>query len=261
MAVRYLAIGVVAAVLAMSAAAQDAVTDDARLDAFLAEFTQKREAIEALTADFAQENIIDGELWSDVPALGTVTYAKPKRILFMYQDTGNAFLIDNLKIYDYDPGHEQLRVVQLEDRPEVEALFLGFSEDFAEVRDAYTMRFFDTGDASVGLELTPKASQSVDDERGFDRARLWLRPDDFLPTRVEVTLTENSINVYYLSEYEIHESLPPARVQITVPAGTVMVQGDMMVELETDRLVPGDAGLPSVAIKPLPAPTRTSATE
>lgn len=243
----------VAVVLGVAAAVGAAAqAEDARLQEFLKEFTQKREAIGALTADFAQENIIDGEVWSDDPALGTVTYAKPKRILFTYQDTGASFLIDNLRIYDYDPGNEQLRIVQLEDRPEVEALFLGFSEDFAEVQQAYNLTFFDTGDAAVGLELTPKATDG--EEQGFERARLWLRPDDYLPTRVEVTLNEDSINTYYLSEYEIHDTLPRERVQIAVPAGTVVVEGNAMVELDEPRQLPIDTA-PGAAPTPLPPPT------
>lgn len=243
--------------LASGAFAQAAPDDAQRLDTFLKEFTEKREAISALTADFAQENIIDGELWSDDPALGTVTYVKPKRILFMYEATGTAFLIDHLQIYDYDPDNEQLRVVQLDDRPEVEALFLGFSEDFAEVQEAYNLSFFDTGDDAVGLELTPR--ESAGDEAGFQRARLWLRPVDYLPTRVEVTLTEDSINTYYLSEYEIHDALPRERVQIAVPAGTVVVQGDAMVELDAPQRLPLENADAAATAESLSAPESVAA--
>jgi outer membrane lipoprotein-sorting protein len=213
--------------------AEDAAAEAGALERFLEEFARNREGIHSLTADFAQENLIEDEPFI---SHGTVTYAKPKRILFRYEDTGRAFVIDHRTMYDYDPDVEQVMVQQLEDKPEVEALFLGFSEDFTQVREVYTMGFFETGDATTGLELSPKPSAHGDAE--FVRARLWLRPRDFLPTRVEVQVTHDSKNTYYLSAYELHETLSAAQVHVTVPAGTIIVADDSIEELTEARRIP-----------------------
>ncbi len=243
----------------ITASGQDAPGDGGKLDRFLQEFGKKRETITALTADFAQTSVIDGELWSEEPDLGTVVYAKPKRILFTYEKTGQQFLIDTLQFYDYTPENEQLTIQHLEDKPEVEALFLAFSEDFTEIREAYNLGFFDTGDSTLGLELTPKDT-SGGEGTYFVRARLWLRPDDFLPTRVEATITEDSINTYYLSEYELHDVLPPDRLQIAVPSGTTVVQGNGAEILTESRRFPIEAaGTPHTTAAPLPPPVPPAA--
>src|SRR5690606_16122690 len=102
------------------------------------------------------------------------------------------FMLDGLRIYEYDPEFEQLQMYDLEDRPETEALFLGFESEPGRLQEAYdvAVRPRPGGEPGIELELTPKPVE--DEDPLFLGVTLQLRPGDFLPVAIAIRNDEES---------------------------------------------------------------------
>jgi outer membrane lipoprotein-sorting protein len=224
------------------------------LDAFFAEFAGKRDGIAALTARFHQENVTPDET---SPSSGSIVYAKPRRIVFRYDDPQETYLIDGLRVYHYDAGYEQVQIFDLEDDPQAEALFLGFDQDAKRLKRAYTVSLSDPEKpncGSRGLELAPKKKEQTSDAHDetplFNRVWLTLRDADFLPCYIHVFNDDESEVRIEVSDVQVQSNLDPALTQLNLPEGTRIIENEKLVE----TVGPGGKRIPEPVLPTTPPP-------
>lgn len=232
--------------------------------AFLAEFAEKRSHIQGLTARFLQENVTPDET---TPSTGEIVYVKPRRILFRYADPPVAYLIDGLRVYAYDAELEQVQIYDLGDDPQAEALFMGFDSDTARLKQAYDISLSEpekTDCGKQGLVLTPKELPEAQDSEPvsplFNKVRLTLRDEDYLPCFIHVFNDDDSEVRISVSGIVVNPALDPKQVQLAVPEGTRIVENEERVKI----VGPGGLHLPEdppVSLPPpeSPAPPTSSA--
>jgi outer membrane lipoprotein-sorting protein len=199
----------------------------AEAEEFLERFRGERVGIESFVADFTQRTITPDEVLDQT---GRIVYLRPQRIRFTYDDGTIDFMLDGLRIYEYDSEFEQLQMYDLEDRPETEALFLGFESEPGRLQEAYdvAVRPRPGGEPGIELELTPKPVE--DEEPLFLGVTLQLRPEDFLPVAIAIRNDEESSVLYALSGHRVNSELTEDDITIHAPANTVIVQNDQYVE-------------------------------
>lgn len=219
------------------------VAEPPSIDEFFAEFAKHRDRIAVLEARFVQRSITRDEAFTSE---GTLVYARPKRIVFRYSDPEETYLVDTLRWYEYVAELKQLRIFQLEERPEAEALFLGFDTDSKRLQEAYHVELIEPGAEDIGakvLVLRPKAAEA--DGAYFERVTLYLREEDYLPYRVEIVNDAESQVIHEFRDFRVNPPLDPSQTQIALPEGTKIIEDDKFVE----KVGPGgirvpEAGLP-----------------
>ncbi|MFO7975332.1 MAG: outer membrane lipoprotein carrier protein LolA [Candidatus Hydrogenedentota bacterium] len=240
--------------LAALAAAVEVETES--MDAFLEELAARRDAIHVVRADIHRENTTPDGIFE---AQGAMVYARPRRIVFRYEDpVVTDLLIDDRRIYRYDEDMEQLLVDDLDDDPATEALYLGFEKDFGRLREAFELSFFipETKEGAVkGLLLKPR-KEANGDETGpaavFEAVYLYLREEDYLPTRVVVVNDEESRVELRMSDYEVNCPIEPEETQFRVPEGTMIVENQEAYEEAPPGglLLPRDPVIPKAVSSP-----------
>ena len=99
--------------------------------------SEGREQLTTLEADFKQVTMTDDE---DIKSTGTITYVKPKRIIFRYAEPPIEYMIDKNHAYEFDAELEQILIFNIEGRPEAEAFFLGLESNTELLQKSYTIR-------------------------------------------------------------------------------------------------------------------------
>ena len=212
---------------------------EASFDRFLKEFSAKRQAIAFLEAPFTQTTISPDET---VVSEGTVLYARPKRLLFRYTDPPQAYVLDGLRAYQYDPEFEQLQIFEIEDQPNTAAFFLGFEDNAERLLEAYDIRIFpreQSDEGGIGVELRPKPQE--DEEPLFESVTLYLRGKDFLPTKINIVNDEESEVLILLGEITLSATVPQDEVRVFLPEGTDIIENERFVETvgPEGKYVPG----------------------
>lgn len=207
------------------------------VDGFLAELAKKRETLVTIEARFTHESrTLDDTHMSS----GAVVYVKPRRIVFRWEEPDKVvYLADGPRLYEYDAGLEQLKVYDMKDDPETEALFIGFEQDPARLRKAYTLALIDPKDAPgavKGLEMRPKPQdilqQNPEDQahensrRLFEYARVYFREGDYLPCRIEIINDPESKVTVSFSEFKVNQPLDAAKTQVALPEGTKIIENE-----------------------------------
>ena len=225
-------------------------------DAFFAEFQKKRDGIRFLEAPFEQTTVTPDET---ILLKGRIVYSAPKRLLLHYADpdTGEAsvlvYITDGLVTYEYDKELGQLKSWKLEDRPETEALFLGFSDDSENLKKAYVIRLVPPAESNKGgvaLELTPRDPES--EMAVFESATLQLRPGDLLPTQILIVNDAESNVTIRIGEFALGDTAPPDKTHIIVPEGTDIVEDEQYIETAgpEGKTVPGALAVESLVKDP-----------
>lgn len=203
-------------------------------EAFFEAFAEKRTEVRTLEANFTQDNIAPGDVYR---SMGKVYYAKPRRLVFRYYEPELVYVIDGSKVYEYDAELEQLQVFDMSHSGEAEALFLGFEDNLARLREAYEVTLFDPLEvdaAAKGVELMRKLSPEAAEEDTpgsfFEQVRLYLRKGDFLPLEVHVRNTSDSSVVMRISDHEVNKVTDPRKFQVFLPEGTVVIEDERVVE-------------------------------
>ncbi len=201
----------------------EAEKQEAPLEEFFTTFAERRNTIDLLEATFVQTTVTPDD--TDVSE-GRIVYARPKRLIFRYDDPPLVYMIDALRAYEYDPKLEQVQIFDLEDRPESEAFYLGFENNVERLQEAYNVRLLPPSDPSryaFALEFEPKAD---DDEAYFGKVTLQLRRDDFLPAEIRIVNDEESHVEFRVSDFIINGSPDPEKTHMDLPEGTVIVDND-----------------------------------
>jgi outer membrane lipoprotein-sorting protein len=223
------------------------------VDEFFAEFSAKRDHIERLEARFSQETVTPDEVTHSV---GQIVYEKPRRILLRYRDPEVSYLVDGTRVYQYNADLAQVQIYDLDDDPQLEALFLGFDSDTSRLREAYTIGLFDP-DASTcgkkGLRLLPLQTRDASGEDQpaddvsplFQQIVLYLRSEDFLPCRIQVVNDEESAVEISVTDFNLNDTAAAA-ARIDLPEGTQVIENEALVE----TVGPGGKRVPELADAP-----------
>lgn len=215
--------------LALNAQAQD----DTELDAFVEHFTGNRNSIRQLEARFVQRTVTPDETYD---LEGTIVYARTgdvsegiraKRLVFRYDDPPIEYMIDGLRAYEYDPELKQMQIFTLEDRPEAEALYLGFGSDTGRLTEAYDLRLQPAAEdnpGGVAVSLIPKNPKG--EASFFEEIVLQLRAGDLLPVQIHIINDAESEVFYTVSGFVLSDTLDPEKTTLFVPAGTNIVEED-----------------------------------
>jgi outer membrane lipoprotein-sorting protein len=230
------------------------------VDAFLEELAARRDAIHGVRARIHRENSTPDGVFE---AKGTLLYARPRRIVFRYEDPAvTDLLIDGRRIYRYDEDMEQLLIDDLEDDPATEALYLGFEKDFNRLREAFDLSFFipETKEGAVkGLLLKPKEETNEEDTgpaAAFEAVYLYLREEDYLPSRVLLVNDADSRVDLRMSDYEVNGPIAPEETQFRIPEGTMIVENqEAYEEAPSGGLhLPRDPIIPKAVPEEMPSP-------
>lgn len=192
---------------------------------FFDQFSQRRDAIGSLQARYVQTTVTPDEV---TVSEGTLVYTKPKRLIFRYKDPQLAYMIDGLRVYEYDPDLEQIQIFELEDKPESEAFYLGFESNADRLQEAYDVTVLPPDDAekhAIAISFTPKPKEDGD-EPFFQRVLIQLRKDDLLPSTILIVNDAESSTSFSVMDYRLNPELPEAVSHILVPEGTTIVEND-----------------------------------
>ncbi len=216
-------------------------TADSSLDSFLAEFSERRAAVKNVQASFVQDETSPDD---SVRSEGTLVFVRPRRIVFRYTDPEIAYLVDALRVYEYDTEFEQVQSFDLANDPQAEALFLGFGGDPIRLQEAYDLSLTPALPDACGstvLTLRPKLPSgdeiaqedlNVDGGAGslFEEARLTLAGDDLLPCRIEIINDANSRIVINIVEYSVNKPIEPGADRLVLPEGTRIIENEELTE-------------------------------
>lgn len=220
-------------------------------DAFFKEFAAKRAAIQVLEAEIVERTSQYEEVTS---RNGRVVFGKPRRIVFRYSDADPVMLIDDRRVYEFDPEEEQLQIYDIEDSPEASIFFLGFDDDPGALREAYDVRLFTVQNKQGSQGIAIKPFKENIENAPFQEVSIYLRDSDFLPFRIHITFDDETWMVTEFSNYKVNQGLEPAETQIRVPAGTRVIEnGEVVIRSVPD----GGVLMPPEALesaKPLVAP-------
>jgi outer membrane lipoprotein-sorting protein len=192
---------------------------------FIAEFTKQRDAVETLRAGFVQTTTNPDET---VVSKGTLIYTRPKRLIFRYADPPLVYMIDGLRVYEYDPGISQIEIMDLEDRPESEAFYLGFESNVDRLQKAYEIHVLPPADAekyALAVEFVPRPRDDGE-EPYFQRVRLQLRKKDYLPAEILIVNDDESQTSFTVTDFAANEKLPEELSRVRVPEGTAIVENN-----------------------------------
>ena len=246
------------------------------IDAFFKEFSAKRDGVVALDASFTQKTKLPDE---ELTTKGSLTFIKPRRIIFHTEDPDRTTLVDDRSGYEYDPEIKQLQIFDIEDNPQADIFFLGFNSNTETLRKAYDLTLFDITDdprGGHGIKIKPKADSK--EQAYFIEVNLYLRDEDYLPYRIHIR--NDAESQVFIDVESINKAFRPTPqlTQIFLPQDTKVVENDRVVETvgpggkrvpdailmppEPGTLLPGEAKVelpakPSVALPPpppLPAP-------
>ena len=203
-----------------------------KVDAFLKEFSSKRDTLGDYRAEFKQ--IKKNALFDDIHlSRGKVYYLKPRRILWDYLTPDPMkLLVQAQKVYMYIEELEQLEIYDYSEQKEARGLFLGFDESTEELRKLYDISLFEPeeGEDVRGVILAPK----TDDLRQyFTDVRLWLRGKDFAIEKIVIEgPEEGDATTMYLERIETNSGLKPKRFELDLPEGTEIIVHHPEEELE-----------------------------
>jgi outer membrane lipoprotein-sorting protein len=213
--------------------------------------SERRASLTTLQAEFSQLTISSDE---DIVSCGTLTYAKPKRIIFRYAEPPIEYMIDEDYAYEYDAELEQILIFDIEGRTEVEAFFLGLESNIDVLKESYTIKVLtplNTERDAVAIELVPIPKE--DEEAVFEKITLQLRKEDYLPVQIDIINSESSSINFTIKNFTLNKELPKEISHVFVPKLTDVILNDEPIEVtdakgayfpDNDRL-----GLPTKSVE------------
>ena len=248
------------------------------IDSFYKEFAQRRADISTLRANYTERTVTPEETFESE---GMLVYAKPRRIVRrMAPPESTTLIVDDRRVYQYEPEIKQLVVYRLDDDPRANLLFLGFDSDMDALREAYQVSLFsveDQASGKKGILIEPKPGEN---DAWFKEVNLYLDDKDFLPYRIRMVNEDDSQLIIEVRDLVKNPTLDPSETQALIAEGTKVIEDDHVVETvgAGGKMLPGapvDAksaapekpeapAAPLVEVKPLagtpPSPTLEIAT-
>jgi len=198
----------------------------ADLDKFLAEFDVKRRAFHDYQATFTQ--IKFNEMFNEFsePATGTLSYRKPGRALWNYRSPDKmTVLLREQRVHVYIADMEQMEIYDLRDRKSAQALFLGFDQTPAELRQAYHITLLEPDEKlpeTYSVQLEPREQEMA---TYFTSIKLWLRKTDFAVVRIRIEgPEEGNLTTIDLTDVSVNTGIPDSTFEINVPPETTIIE-------------------------------------
>lgn len=225
-------------------------------ETFFARFVEKRAGVRILEADILEETTQYGGVTS---RRGRLLFGQPRRIIFRYEGDEPSMMIDDRRVYEFDPIEEQLQIFDIEDSLETSLFFLGFDNDPKALRDSYDVQLFAVQSelGHRGIEIRPYKEDL--NAVSFVSVSIYLRDSDYLPYRIEIEIDENTRMVTEISNHQVNGAVDPAVTRLRIPAGTRVIENnEVTVRSVPDggMLVP-ETALDMEAVAPAPAPPQS----
>ncbi len=201
--------------------------EDKEIDAFFKKYTESRKKIEVLKATFRQKNIYPDEIYTTT---GTLVFVKPQRISFTIDDPQKFTVIEEKRIYEYEPDIKQATIYDLKDSAETELFFFAFAEDMNTLRKKYHVIPIRLSDerGKQGVAIRPFADK--EEEVPFEEIVLYLQDDTLLPYRLRIVNEDNVQTIVDFEQIEINGKIHPEDTQIFLPPGTNIIENDKFKE-------------------------------
>ncbi len=234
-------------------------------DDFFKEFAAKRAGIQILEADIEERTFEFDEVNLRT---GHVVFGQPRRIIFRYDNDEPTVMVDDRRVYEYDPLEEQLQIYDIDDSPESAIFFLGFDSDPGALREAYDVRLFTTKNDQGNQGIIIRPFKENMENAPFQEVSIYLRDEDFLPYMILINLDDDAKMRTEFSNFKTNQAIPPSKTQLRIPADTRIIEngevtihavppGGLLVP-PTPLDVPTDAAGVSEKEKDAPAPAPAS---
>jgi outer membrane lipoprotein-sorting protein len=226
-------------------------------DAFMDRLAESRAEVTVFRAEFLMENRTADDARTSP---GRLLYVRPRRLVMRVLDQETlgddlTYIIDGASVYEQDHALDQVSVYERQASHDLEALFAAFESDLGQLRAHYDIELFDPGDEAVraahGVVLRPRPEEGV--QPMFERVRIFLRADDYLPVRIHIVNNAESDTVLTLSELEVNGPVAEYEDRIRATPGMKIIVNDTDIETVTgaDRFLPEPAAIPE---PPAPVP-------
>jgi len=216
--------------------------EDKEVDIFFKKYTESREKIDVLKATFRQKNIYPDEIYTTT---GTLIFVKPQRISFTIDDPQKFIVIEEKRIYEYEPDIKQVAIYDLKDSTETELFFFAFAEDMNMLRKKYHVFPVRLSDERGKQGITIRPFTDKEEEVSFEEIVLYLQDDTLLPYRLRIVNEDNVQTIVDFEQIEINSRIHPEDTQIFLPRGTNIIENDKFKETvsEEGKRIPEPAKL------------------
>lgn|GEM_PF-1086005 len=204
--------------------------EDKELDAFFKKYTESREKIDILVATFQQKNIYPDEIYT---TFGSLVFVKPQRMVFTTDEPKKYTVIEEKRIYEYEPDIKQVTIYDLKDSAETELFFFAFAEDLNTLRKKYHVLPIRLSDerGKHGIAIRPFTDKEEDSP--FEEIVLYLHDETFLPYRLRIVNEDNVQTIVDFEQIEINNKIRLEDTQIYLPPGTNVIENDKYKETIT----------------------------
>ena len=204
--------------------------EDRELDTFFKKYTESREKIDVLIATFQQKNIYPDEIYT---TFGSLVFVKPQRMVFTTDEPKKYTVIEEKRIYEYEPDIKQITIYDLKDSAETELFFFAFAEDLNTLRKKYHVLPIRLSDerGKQGISIRPFTDKEEDSS--FEEIVLYLQDDTFLPYRLRIVNEDNVQTIIDFEHIEINNKIRLEDTQIYLPPGTNVIENDKYKETIT----------------------------
>lgn len=216
--------------LALASFGQQPIPD---ADEVLRVLSERRESLSTMQAEFSQLTVTSDE---DIASMGTLTYVKPKRIIFRYAEPPIEYMIDRNHAYEYDAELEQMLIFDIEGLPEAEAFFLGLESNIDALKESYVIKTLAPGNTernAVAIELIPIPVDG--EEPVFEKVTMQLRKEDYLPVQIDIVNSESSSVQFTIKNFKLNETLPKELSHVFVPDLTDVILNDDPFEVTGEQ--------------------------
>ncbi len=229
--------------------------EDRELDAFFKKYTESREKIQVLSATFRQKDIYPDEIYTTT---GTLVFIKPQRMVFTIDEPQKFTVVEEKRIYEYEPDIKQVTIYDLKDSAETELFFFAFAEDLNTLRKKYHVVPIRLSDerGKQGVSIRPFSDNEEDSP--FEEIVLYLFDDTFLPYRLRVVNKDNVQVIVDFENTEINGKIRLEDTQIYLPSGTNIIENDKYKETVSGegKRIPDPVKLEEKYIDTSPKPKR-----
>ncbi|HOV33559.1 MAG TPA: outer membrane lipoprotein carrier protein LolA [Candidatus Hydrogenedens sp.] len=202
--------------------------EDKELNDFFKKYTEAREKIDILVAKFIQKSIYPDETYI---TSGKLIFVKPRRLVFYTEDPQKYTVIENKKIYEYEPDIKQITIYDLDDQIDTELFFLAFAQDLNELRKKYHVVPIQLSDERGKNGVSIKPFKENEEDAQFEEIVLYLRDDNFLPYRLRIVNKDDAQTIVDFEKMEINGKISLEDTQIYLPSGTNVIENDVQKEI------------------------------
>ena len=198
------------------------------VDAFFAEYAEKRDAVQVFEANFLQKQILPDDV---ITTRGSLIYEKPRRVLLRTEDPPSATLVDGRRLYEYEAEIAQLVIYDLAEDSGADVYFMFFDSDAAQLRRKHEVSLLErktTPEGRRGLMIRPKVAEG--EAPPFMEARVYLRDKDLMPYEIHVELDQDSQLFLNIKDIKVNGTPPANAARIALAPGTTIIENDAFRE-------------------------------